>query len=742
MARLPDPSQFERRLPQASGHVAAYRTGMAESALGQLGAEVFDLANKETDRLNSIQAEDALNKLAEKKLELTYGANGFANVRGGQVLSGKITEAFPQQFQSAADEIANGLTNDAQRKLFKAHFAKQLLGFKGDVLRHSINEADKFDDQTMQGTFSVATETAAARWDDPVAIVGAKSNIEDAIDARVASGKLAPDAAQALRLDKLSKMNTAVVMRALQSNRLDYADQYLKEHGQDFDVADLVKTSGLVTTAKKSQLAIGVAGEVMQAALPKLQPSDMDRLVEISKMVPVTKSSESSNRQFDSNGKPLIGWVKKADGSQVEGGIGIMQVTLKTGPEAAKLAGLPWDENRLRNDEKYNEALGTAYLGKQLQTFGGDIAKAWAAYNAGEGNAEKGTGVRGAIKNAEKSAKLAEGDPSIKPMGWLDFMPKETREYVAKNLKAYDGHVAVSVPTLLDLKGQVADRLKGESPDVIAAAQSKVEANYNDWQQDRRQQEDQLLTQVMNQVDAGHIRSLADLNPTLLQSLGDKRVSARSYIESAGRRGDKALEASPVATTAYYEMYTDPVLLKSKSVSDIMSLAPELGQARTSHLLQKRAEYLNRPEKEQAATVDSDQFKALAAKFGFDPNNKEHRAELIQIKDRVEQEVSTIQADKKTSLSREEKGRLISNLMTEYPSVKYLTSGMFDSGFLSVSGTDPKRGYDIKNPENIVIPEKAKAAIQKLAAARGRTLSTPEQWRDAYTAYLQAERGL
>ena len=722
MARLPDLSQFDRRLPQPSGHVASYRSGIVEEAAGQLSAQVFQLANKETDRLNAIQAEDALNKLAEKKLELTYGQSGFANVQGGNVITGKLTDTFPQQFQSAADEIANGLSNDAQRQLFKSHAAKQLLGFKSDVLRHVMGETEKFDNQTMQGTLSIATETAAARWNDPVAIIGAKSNIEDAIAARVQSGRLAPEAGEALRLDKLSKMNTAVVMRSLQSNDLGYAEQYIKDHGQDFDAGDLVRVSGLVTTAKKSQLAIGVAGQVMQEAIPKMQPTGMDRLLAI------TAQTESGNKDFSSAGIPF---------TSPKGAKYAMQVM----PATAKNPGYGIKPAENDSPEEYNR-VGREYLGAMLKEFGGDLSKAWAAYNGGPGDAKKGTGVNGAIAKAEKSAKLAAGDPSVKAMDWLSFMPKETRDYVAKNLKAYDGNVTVAAPTLLDLKASVADRLKGEQPEVVQAAQAKVEAHYNDWQQDRRQKEDALLTQVMNQVDAGQIKSLADLDPQMLQSLGDKRTSARSYIESAGKRGDKALESSAVATTAYYELYTDPVKLKSQSVADIMKLAPEIGQSRTSHLLQKRAEYLNRPEKEQAAAVDSDQFKALAAKFGFESKNKEHRAELIQIKDRVEQEVATIQESQKKALSRDEKGRLISNLMTEYPSVKYKTTGLFDSGFLSLSGTEAKRAYAIKSAENIVIPEKAKAAIQKMANERGLSLSSPEQWRAAYASYLQMERGL
>ena len=129
-----------------------------------------------------------------------------------------------------------------------------------------------------------------------------------------------------------------------------------------------------------------------------------------------------TNKLFDSllltesNGQQF-----KADGSVVtspKGATGIAQVMPATGPEAAKLAGLPWDEARFKGDVEYNKALGRAYFTQQLKTFE-DPAKALAAYNAGPG------ATRDAIAKAEKA-----GNPAT----WLNFLPKETQNYVPKTL--------------------------------------------------------------------------------------------------------------------------------------------------------------------------------------------------------------------------------------------------------------------------------------------------------------------
>jgi hypothetical protein len=112
--------------------------------------------------------------------------------------------------------------------------------------------------------------------------------------------------------------------------------------------------------------------------------------------------AESRGKQFDRNGRPL---------TSSAGAIGIAQVMPGPAPEAAKLAGLPFDDNRYRNDPEYNLALGKAYYEKQLRDFGGDEKLAAAAYNAGPG------AVRSALKKGG-------------PDGWVNNVPKETRDYL------------------------------------------------------------------------------------------------------------------------------------------------------------------------------------------------------------------------------------------------------------------------------------------------------------------------
>ena len=72
------------------------------------------------------------------------------------------------------------------------------------------------------------------------------------------------------------------------------------------------------------------------------------------------------------------------------GAVGPAQLMPDTAPEAARMAGLPWDEKRYRTDPEYNTALGKAYYASRVAARNGDYAKAALDYHSGMGNVDKG----------------------------------------------------------------------------------------------------------------------------------------------------------------------------------------------------------------------------------------------------------------------------------------------------------------------------------------------------------------
>jgi len=150
--------------------------------------------------------------------------------------------------------------------------------------------------------------------------------------------------------------------------------------------------------------AIG-RSDVKPTVQPGLVPAAQPAADEVSEFYR-TKilKQESNNRQFDENGNPL---------TSSAGAIGIGQVMPDTGPEAAEMAGLPWDEERFRTDADYNAALGEAYFRNMYDRFGSlDLASA--AYNAGPGRLRSAMDRAGAMGGS-----------------YLDYLPEETQNYVA-----------------------------------------------------------------------------------------------------------------------------------------------------------------------------------------------------------------------------------------------------------------------------------------------------------------------
>ncbi|HGE8591408.1 TPA: transglycosylase SLT domain-containing protein, partial [Salmonella enterica subsp. enterica] len=122
---------------------------------------------------------------------------------------------------------------------------------------------------------------------------------------------------------------------------------------------------------------------------------------------------ESGGNQYGKDGLPLV---------SPKGAVGVAQVMEDTGPEAARLAGVPWDRDKWLNDTRYNAKLGQAYFGAQMKKYDNNPVLAVAAYNAGPG------AVDGWIKQF--------GDPRTGAVSNEQFAAAipydETRNYVAK----------------------------------------------------------------------------------------------------------------------------------------------------------------------------------------------------------------------------------------------------------------------------------------------------------------------
>ncbi|MGX5804109.1 lytic transglycosylase domain-containing protein [Bradyrhizobium sp. Arg314] len=111
------------------------------------------------------------------------------------------------------------------------------------------------------------------------------------------------------------------------------------------------------------------------------------------------------------------------------GARGLLQLMPGTAKQLAKKAGVTFSQARLTTDAGYNATLGSAFLGEQLDRFGGSYVLTFAGYNAGPNRA------------AQWMAKY--GDPRSKQVDevvdWIERIPyTETRSYVQRVMENYE----------------------------------------------------------------------------------------------------------------------------------------------------------------------------------------------------------------------------------------------------------------------------------------------------------------
>lgn len=547
--------------PSPMPDVVGAQNQQFSNSLLRAGSEFGTLARNMAEEANALRVDDAINKAKEASLRLTYDKDaGFMNQRGIDALdrqSGKpLAEEYGETLKNEFSSIADTLGNDAQRRMFAMRSNDMLTSFTGQAMRH---EADQFRDYALsvrEGTVKNRMQEIGLNYNNPEVIDGAITSIKAATyDSARLLGKSA-EWAEAQARKMTSDAHKLALQTALEKNDIGYADAYLKKYSKDMDADDLLRVQGLITKEVDTRIAIGTATAVVKSMAPRIAPNDADRAFNI------VLGTESGNRQFGPDGKPL---------TSPKGAVGIAQVMPATAPEAAKLAGLQWDENKYRNDPAYNAALGRAYFTKQLQDFGGNLPQAFAAYNAGPGATQK------AIKTAQEKG----GD-------WLSYLPAETQAYVAKNTAAYEaGSGQPPKPTLQDVHETVRTMMGNASPQRMKLAIDEATRQYEDMAKAVKQREDEAVSTAMRGVIQNGGR-YSDLPVSVRSAIPPKEVD--NVLNFAARVAKGNDVTNP---TVYQTLATNPAFLKSLSDDAFMRLRAELNESDFKHFASQRADLIS-----------------------------------------------------------------------------------------------------------------------------------------------------
>lgn len=562
---LPQTRMTMPEMPDVAGQ-QAQQIGRAMTAGGQqIGQVALDMQQQ----ANQLRVDDALNAAKEVALHLTHDKDaGFTNLKGRNALERPDGKSLADEYSGALrrkiDDIAGGLGNDAQRQAFAQRSNDIIVEMYGNAMRHAAREYKGHALSVSDGIQSTALREISLNWRNIDTVNSAVDRIraETYRQAQLLGMSAEWQEVQARKMT--SNAHKTALLSALEQNDPSYADSYLRRYAAQMDADDILTVRGHVTKAMDAQIGFTAASGVMRTMQPRIHVGEAERAFNIA------LGSESNHRQFGADGKPL---------TSPKGAIGIAQVMPGTAPEAAKLAGLPWDEHRYKTDAAYNRAIGLAYFQKQLQANGGDLAMAYAAYNAGPGRLAE------ALKQAEKSVKAAQGDPNLKPKTWLDFMPQETREYVAKNMRAFEaGQGQPNRPTFQEIDDQLrADPRLANNPSRYRVAREEAERQFNEQTKAIKQREEEAVATAMRGVIENGGR-WSSLPVAISAAVPPKEVDNLITFAQKIARGDDS-----TSLWLYAKLAGNPDALARMSDDEFFALRRELSEADFKHFAGERA---------------------------------------------------------------------------------------------------------------------------------------------------------
>lgn len=286
-----------------------------------------------------------------------------------------------QQFDQEAEKLNQNIPTSRKDEWERLKMATRLQ-LQSSADAHEFDEMKRYHQGQFEGRLDLGIADAQTYWKEPILYNTAVEKVDNAIDTYSAANGWSTEQTAAMKKDTLQKM-------ALSATQANIAE----------------RTKGMMN-----------ADGTLNA---------YDGTIDPDQLATAMFYQESRLSQFDANSQPL---------TSKKGAVGIAQIMKATGPEAAEAAGLPWDEERWRNDPAYNMALGKAYLNKQLKTFGGNQVLALAAYNAGAGMVNDW--INGTNTTGKNKSLLKIGDPRTGAITNEDFVRSipfgETQNYVAK----------------------------------------------------------------------------------------------------------------------------------------------------------------------------------------------------------------------------------------------------------------------------------------------------------------------
>ena len=535
-ARLGGVPQGRIAAPQIDD-TGARQTMAFGGALQELGGAAGRIAADMQAQADEVRITDALNRVKEQALTLQHDKDvGYLSVKGRDAFEradGKPLEVvYGEQLGNTISDLAGGLGNDRQRAAFVKAAGGIAVNFRGGVQEHERREYIGYQASVSEGVISTAQRDIALNWSNPDAVQAAIQRTQGEVYRQAKLMGKSAEWQEATSRKLTSDAHKLAAMSALEKGDVDFADAYLRKHSDGMEADDLFQVRKQVDEFASVRLGVAKADAIFAAGADGAQRASQAAAPggSFDRMVEITLHSESRGKRYGPDGKTLL--------TSPAGAKGEMQVM--PGTMTAPGFGIkPADPNNPDDVAR----VGREYLGKMLQRYGGDPAKAWAAYNWGPGAVDKAVKANGA--------------------DWLASAPQETRNYVAQNLRML-GSGGASKParfdTLAALQALESDPALARNPKAMQAARQQLEHKARLYDARTKEQADQVFSGVLqsliqnggdfNALPAGQKMALAQADPA-------KYDDAMRFAEGLSKGKEPQTD-----WRLFYELSSDPATLR------------------------------------------------------------------------------------------------------------------------------------------------------------------------------------
>lgn len=415
--------------------------------------------------------------LAERK-----GINAWRNEDGT-----RVRDTIDQNINDELSRMRSSMSASKREK-----FDAMILPFQRNFNRNATNYISQ-----QYNAYEKATLDDTKAQYGKMAFANSSSDPESALQALndfhgVARYQAMKDGADEKLADSLANRQTSGIVRgiiddALENGDLKTAQAYQQRFSKIMSADDLIHVNRNVRRQESISIGEDYAAKAFAVGAQNYAMRDMNAVYNI------TMQSESGGKRYDKSGNLT---------ESPKGALGEYQVM----PKTAKNPGFGIQPAKDDSPEELAR-VGREYLDVMIKRYDGDLAKMWGAYNAGPGTV----------------------DELVKQYGndWLSHAPKETQDYVQKNVAAWSkrNRDAVKLMSVAEFSTRAKEVFGNDRQAYQAAVDDYSRRSRAFEASDRQEQEDTLIS-VFNMADEGKTMTEIEQSGIL------DRLNNRNYREA------------------------------------------------------------------------------------------------------------------------------------------------------------------------------------------------------------------